>query len=51
MPLRILPFALLTMGLILIISKNLSAQSPVSLTLGVYQDFTDTYPTLLPKLK
>jgi len=51
MPLRVLPLALLTMGLILIISKNLSAQPPVSLTLGVYQGFTETYPALLPKLK
>ena len=51
MPLKILPLALLTLGLIFILNKHLLAQPPVSLTLGVYQGFTQTYPNLLPRLK
>ncbi len=51
MPLKILPLALLTVGLVFVLSKSLSAEPPVSLTLGVYQGFTKTYPDLLENLK
>ncbi len=51
MPLKILPLTLLALGLLFILNQKLSAQPPVSLTLGVYQGFTETYPNLLPQLK